>query len=153
MKLHILLLLVIAFESFGTIAHARLGDTEADLTARYGNGSNAGQSFHMYYTQGWIITVWLMDGHSESERFQKNSGASDEEIATLLTLNAQGHAWGPQQVNPNTSARAWKRDDGATASTGNPSFALTIKTKKFLDAEQAQDAAYKKAHESSLKGF
>ena len=64
MKLRFVLLLVIAFQTFGAIAQARLGDTETELTARYGKGSNAGQSFHMYYTQGWIITVLLMDGVS-----------------------------------------------------------------------------------------
>jgi hypothetical protein len=163
MNSRILLLLLIIFSTFGTMAQARLGDTEAEITARYGKGSNPGQSFHMYYTQGWVITVWLMDGISACEKFQKNSGTTDQDIATLLSLNSQGHTWKvkPVEHTPlgtflpivDPISKSWERDDGAFASVPNPAFWLTIKTKKFLDAEQAQAEADKKAKESSLKSF
>jgi hypothetical protein len=156
---------------FAASAKARLGETMDQLVVRYGVGAKAGApsanlpvSVFEFHKQNWTITVWVMNGISVGERLQKAGGPTADDISTLLTLNAEGHTWKEsvpdrtwlQTLVPalGTVSKAWVRDDGAYAFTPSPlPYCLTIKAKALVDAEAADDAAKKKAGESSLKGF
>lgn len=59
-------------------AFARIGEPLDQLTARYGPGTNAGKDVLIFHKQNWTITVWLMDGISVQENYQKPGGATDE---------------------------------------------------------------------------
>ncbi len=164
MKLRLVVFLLFASQACLTNARARLGDTQEELTARYGQRTNGGKDVLIFHKENWSITVWMMNGVSSAERYQKSGGPTDDDIATLLSVNSQGHTWTVKPVEhsmigtfiPTLDAigKSWKRDDGALAFTpGGLAYCLTVKSKPFLDYEEAQDAADKKAKESSLKGF
>jgi hypothetical protein len=144
-------------------AHARLGDTQDQLTARYGKGSVVGKGVLFFQAQNWTITVWLTDGVSVAERYQNKTGLTDEDIAGLLSVNSQGHTWKVKPVEhslvgtfipmADPMGKSWVRDDGALAFVPPVAYCLTIKSKQVLDAETAKEAADKKARESSIRGF
>jgi hypothetical protein len=144
-------------------AHARLGETEDQLTARYGKGSVPWQStpeypvsVQMFYKNGTTITVRLIDGISVGETYQQDSGATEKEMDALLTANAQGHTWKQKKTKAAASdepiSKIWFRDDGAFAFYKIP-FVFIIKSKQLDDADKAQAVATKKAGLTSLKDF
>jgi len=145
-------------------AQARLGETVDQLTARYGQGTNAGKNVLVFHKQNWTITVRFIDGVSASEQYQKGGGPSNDDINTLLSINAEGQTWRIKTVQHTlgellvptlaTTGRCWERDDGALAYTpGGLQYCLTVKSKALVDAEAAQKAADEKAKQSSLNGF
>ena len=157
-------LVLLLLLGFGGEAWARLGDTLDQLTVRYGTGTTAGQGILSFHKQNWIITVWLINGVSAAEKYQKSAGPTDDDIAALLSVNSQGHTWKVKPVEHSLvgtfiptldpMSKSWERDDGALAFTpGGLAYCLTVKSKPFLDAEAAQDAADKKSKQSSLQGF
>ncbi len=152
-------------------AHARLGETVDQLTARYGPGGTAGAptadfpvSVKIFHKQNWTIIVSFIDGLSVGEKYQKPGGVDDASVQTLLDINAEGHTWnltqsGPSFMaslipTPNAVGKKWGRDDGAVATlqAGMRIF-FTVESKQLVDAEAALAAAQKKAHEASLQGF
>ena len=155
--------LIVLFLSANNV-EARLGETVDQLTARYGQGSGAGKSVLMFHKQNWTITVWLIDGVSAAEQYQKGGGPSDDDIQTLLSINAQGQMWKVKTVQHTlgeilvptlaTVARCWERDDGALAYTpGGIQYCLTVKSKALVDEGAAEKVANDKAKQSSLNGF
>jgi hypothetical protein len=163
-KIRILLLLLLAYQFLGTTAFARLGDSLGDLTARYGLARSGGKDVLMFQTQNWTITVWLINGFSAAEKYQKPGGPTSGDIATLLSVNSQGHAWKEKPVEHSLTGifisgvdpmgKAWVRDDGSLAFTpSGAAYCLTVKSKRFLDVEAAEAEADKKARQSSLHGF
>ena len=156
---------LIVLMTFGAVqlADARLGETQDQLTARYGKGSVPWQAtpdypvfVQMFYKNGTTITVRLINGISVGETYQQESGATEKEMTDLLTVNAQGHTW---KVKPTKShspsepiTKMWFRDDGAFAFCKVP-FVFIIKSKQLDDADKAQAAIEKKAGLTSLKDF
>ena len=90
-------LVVIAASSL----QANLGDTEADLKARYGEPNaieRDGRALRVfsYQANGYKIRVGLVDGKSQHERYRPVDEArsmTDEEIQGLLNANAGGKQW------------------------------------------------------------
>jgi hypothetical protein len=80
-------------------AQARLGETLDQLVARYGTPGNAGGPHgtvvsietKMFHKGNWIITVQLINGISVGEKYQKPGGPNADDIATLLSINSEGH--------------------------------------------------------------
>ncbi len=163
MQLIRILLYFLLLDAFGSIAFARIGEPVAQLTIRYGTGTNAGKDVLMFHKQNWTITVWLIDGLSAQESFQKSGGVTDDDVRTLLSLNADGQAWKEKPVDrtivsylmPTLQAqiKAWVRNDGAYAYIAGGARNLVIESKQKVDADEAHDDATKKAQQSSLRGF
>jgi hypothetical protein len=134
---------------------ARLGETEAQLTARYGAKTGSGRAsmpaapdMLNFKKSGFEITVYLLNGVSAEEVITKSSADAiiDDEIETLLKVNGNGHDW--VEV---PGMKAWKRDDdGARAWIGDDRIVLTIASRQLIDANEA---AVKAAHATSLKDF
>jgi len=157
------LIIAVLFLAANT-AQARLGETADQLTARYGQGTGVGTNVQTFHKQNWTITVWLKDGVSAAEQYQKVGGPSDDDINTLLSNNAQGQTWKVKTVQHTlgemlvptvaTISRCWVRDDGTLAYTpGGIQYCLTVKSKALVDAEAAKKVADDKAKQSSLNGF
>ena len=153
-------------------AHARLGETIDQLTARYGPGAKNGGvptagspvTVMELHKQNWTIIISLINGISVEEKYTKPGGVDDASIQTLLEINSEGHTWKLTQSSPsliaamiptpNSVGKRWDRDDGAVATlqAGMRTF-FTIESKQLVDAETSLAAAQKKAHEASLNGF
>jgi hypothetical protein len=164
MRLFSSVLSLVFFLGLGATASARLGEPVEQLTVRYGGGANGGKDVLIFHKQNWTIIVSLMNGVSAQESYQKPGGATNEDIATLLSLNADGHTWKEKPVNYTMmgwfirtlqpATKSWIRDDGAYAFVpGGINQSLTIESKEKLDADQAKEAADKKAKQSSLQSF
>jgi hypothetical protein len=151
MKIQFLTLFLIV--SLTGPAWARLGETEDQLIARYGDPTNKGSGGPVGEKTSWIhfkksgfdIEVILFNGVSSQEHItnSQGDGMTTQEIKTLLDANAQGHAWKELSGGQN-----WQRDDGALASINGSG--LLFQSKELIDAEAA---AYKAAHARSLEGF
>ncbi len=89
----------------GTAA-ARIGETEAEVEARYGSPIFALPSkveaslTKCYLSGGFSIAVTYVGGRSAREMLAKadKSAISDKEIQRLLEANAGGADWNPQQL-------------------------------------------------------
>ena len=117
-------------------AHARLGETVAQIEARYGKpsetSSNGVRSSASYSKDGIAVKVDFVNRASWQETYCKPSadqqGAFEpflrKEIDAFLEANAAGQAWdGPTKPGGNMWGGwdwRWKRTDGATAAWENP---------------------------------
>lgn len=97
---HLVLLFVPA------IAFARLGETEAELVARFGAAAHKGTESAitqgkilkfgttLRFRQGdWSIESTIIDGRSCKENYQKSGEWTEEQLTTVLNSNAQGAKW------------------------------------------------------------
>ena len=153
MKIRLLMLFFIV--SLTGSAWARLGETEEQLIARYGDvlghehvGADAGHvavDKLQFKKTGFNIEVTIFHGVSAQEDISnaQGDGMTAQEVKTLLDANTDGHAW-----TAVAGGQYWKRDDGALA-TFNGGF-LRLQAKDLMDAEAE---AYKTAHARSLEGF
>lgn len=79
-------------------SYARLGETEAQIEARYGKvisvkaGDTTRDTKNAYYHNGIYITVVFLDGKSSCEGYCK-AYLSSTEIQALLDVNSLGHTW------------------------------------------------------------
>ncbi|MBS0631651.1 MAG: hypothetical protein JSS11_07030 [Verrucomicrobia bacterium] len=109
---------------------ARLGEREAELTARFGpplsrakettaqHGRVVEFGVRLNYRQGdWFITCVIVDGRSAREFYNKGDEWTEDQFTTVLAANSQGARW-TDISKPSTLklAREWRRADGATAS-------------------------------------
>jgi hypothetical protein len=94
-------ILLTAFLLFttATSALARLGETEAEIEARYGNGHPGGPRFPnttqmKYRKDGYEIVVHYLDGKSVMEQFKQTSKEmTDKEIAEFIKTFSAGVSW------------------------------------------------------------
>ncbi|MEO6994408.1 MAG: hypothetical protein ABI273_12310 [Lacunisphaera sp.] len=110
-------------------ANARLGETEAELTARF--GPPAGRSKHIIVAQGkifemgptfnfrqkdWSISCDLVDGKCMRISYSKQGDWSEDQIKLVLSANNQGATW-TETSKPAIAdlQRTWKRSDGSIA--------------------------------------
>lgn len=110
-------------------AFARLGETEAEMNARFGKPTS--RSKHSIITQGairevgpalhyrqddWIIQANLVDGRCVAISYSKRGDWTEDQIQLVLGSNSQGAAW-TETTNPSIKKlqRSWKRADGGTA--------------------------------------
>lgn len=110
-------------------ADARLGETEAELTARFGPAT--GHSKHVIFAQGkfielgpefifrqgdWSICCDLVNGKCMRISYSKPGDWSEDQIRLVLNTNNQGASW-TETTKPSMASlqRTWKRSDGSTA--------------------------------------
>ena len=109
-------------------AHARLGETEAQLLARFGKPvmsskhSVAAQGrmwelgpSHTFRQDDWNITCDLVDGRCARIAYGKRGDWTEEQIQLVLGSNSQGVKWTETTKGDRKLARTWKRADGGEA--------------------------------------
>jgi len=110
-------------------AHARLGDTEAELVKRFGEPTL--RSTHSIFAQGkrremgpvlyfkqedWSISCDLVDGRCMRISYSKPGDWSEDQIQLVLSTNSQGAAWTEtSKLSIAKLQRTWRRSDGSTA--------------------------------------
>jgi hypothetical protein len=119
---------LVLFLSASLSTHARLGETEAEMIARF--GQPALRSKHSTIAQGkiwdlgpsfcfrqddWQIHCDLFDGRCVRIRYGKTGDWTDEQIQLVLSYNSQGLTWTETSKTGSKVARSWKRSDGASA--------------------------------------
>jgi len=129
---------ILLFATLVSSAWARLGETEAELIARFGQPTFRDK--HSTYVQGkvwelgprlsfkqddWSIVSEMVDGRAATESYTKVGEWTDAQILAVLAANAQGATW-TLTSKPGSSAylREWKRTDGATARWTGRSISL-----------------------------
>jgi hypothetical protein len=146
--------LVVAAVAIASGALARIGETKAELEARYkapakvvpGPAFVDGQSCAMYTNAGFMVFVQFQRGRSAHEMYQKTGpkpgefpAISPTELAGILKANSAGAKWEEQ---PNGLIRS---DAGALAFVGRMRDSLTIMTSEYAYSMKAEkDAAEKK---------
>lgn len=140
-------------------AQARVGETEAEIVARYGSFvppimSSSGVPMKMYPTKaGLLVGVMYLDGRSAAELYQNADHAelTDTAIELLLEANRAGQTWKKVDVGQ-IGYLNWIRDDGTLASykkfTERP--ALMVMSTHFRDTARKNRDAEEAA---KLKGF
>jgi hypothetical protein len=140
------------FLSAASIAHARLGETPAQVAARFGtcidstiikNGADAGLDLRQFNKQGFTILVWF-EGVSVAEDYQ-TCRLTENQIETLLSDNCGGYHW---KKEPSLTGKLWVRTDGATARLSGDSE-IEFKSKGFIKKQ----SEFKQAQKSSVDGF
>jgi hypothetical protein len=135
---------------------ARLGETEAQIEARYGQPSETnflyGFRAEIFSISGMQIMVSFLDGKSAWEEYNKvdQSDLSDHEIDILMNANGQGKNW--EQVDCSSfQYRMWRLEDRSALTTYDT-------VRHFLDIKSA--AAIFRLHDArdeqesdNLKGF
>jgi hypothetical protein len=80
---------------YSATASARIGETEAQIEARYGRPTGSYRTVKSYSYNGFEIFVAFSNGKSGVETFQKRNHLpmSAVEIGTLLDANGGGTKW------------------------------------------------------------
>ena len=161
MKTHTLDFALVLSLVVATPAWARLGESEADVIARYGKclykmhrpwGDVEGYSMNSF-----TITVTLIQGVSRGELFVITPGQTitDEQEVDLLGANSEGYSWSdappediPKHAYPPVK-QMWVRPNGSTAVL----TASSIEFKSIFLIEAQQDAANQKPAAPSTQGF
>jgi hypothetical protein len=101
-----------------TIASARIGESEDEISARYGNsvGDISTQAFGKvrgFKSADYVVAVKFIDGRSHMEMFSKSdqSDMSASAIDNLLKTNGTG-VWKAELVTGKPGWRRWQREDG-----------------------------------------
>jgi hypothetical protein len=155
---------VTALLLFAASAFARIGETEAQIEARYGKPTKnvTASEFaltgvtRMYKSAGFEIVVTFVDGKSGSEYFSKGSyGKLDQsEVDTILAANAG--KWAEIKADHplyNWRSQRWILGDMSSfvvADFDQINGNLSIFSKTFLDVQRASSDATAR---EKLKGF
>jgi hypothetical protein len=138
MKTIIGLLLVLA--AFPTIACARIGETEEEISARYGKsiGDIPTETFGKmrgFIWSGYVVGIAFVNGRSEMEMFSKSdqSDMMASEIEKLLKANAE--EWKAEPTGkPNW--RRWRQGEfGVVALYDAGRHFLYINSKQFYEKQ------------------
>jgi len=111
---------------FGTVAWARLGETEDALVQRYGRPvlkrHFAWCDKENFSVNGFSIEVTLLNGVSAGESYRISSGTlTVSQVEDLLSANCQGFAWYEVPKSEITQdvfrsiRQKWQRPNGSTA--------------------------------------
>lgn len=152
-------LVVLALSFVGNM-QARVGETEKELIARFGNPVS--RSTHAIMAQGkmwvlgpqlnftqddWRISCDIVDGRVARESYGKAGEWTEEQFRTVLTANAQGERWTEITVAAEKPViRRWRRVDGATVVWMNGSGVTVVvpaydRAKGIAEAKAKADAA------------
>ena len=123
-------------------ASARIGETEAQVVARYGPsiGDIPTQAFGKvrgFMQVGHVVGVAFVNGVSEMEMFSKNdqSEMTPGEIEKFLKANGPGEWKVEETGKPNW--KRWRRDDAALVALYDITrHFLYINSKKFFEAQR-----------------
>jgi hypothetical protein len=141
---------------------ARLGETEAELVARFGQPHS--RVSHSVFAQGkfiplgpqlhfregeWRITADLIDGRCLRIAYQKPGDWTEDQIRLVLNSNTQSSQWAEtSKANIAKLQRAWRRKDGSVAEWDKlTGFTLTwaaYETAKAKALERARVEASRK---------
>lgn len=152
--------LLFAFILLHGTATARIGETEAEVEARYGDPifllpsqENAGPT-KCYLSGGFSIAVTYVEGRSAREMLAKadKSEITEKEINRLLAANAAGSSWNAQQFagqkNVPDGLLGWRTDNEKprVALYDERTQAFFVTTQRFIDMTNAANrrAAAKK---------
>jgi hypothetical protein len=145
-------ILAAAFSLIGS-AEARIGDTEAQIRNRYGDAitvlpsrtRDAGLT-KCYSSHHFLIAVTYFNGRSAREIVTKSdkSKISDEEIQSLLKIDANGSSWTAQQLTGPKAVTAgvqqWRTDTprSRVAIYDSQTRALFITNQQFINLTKAE---------------
>jgi hypothetical protein len=134
-KLWIVVLLCLALAQIG---HARLGDTEKELVARFGAVQMRGRDLTSFesrtYVVGttlhfkmdqWSISAVMIDGRCARITYGKPGSWTEEQVATVFNANGAMANWKADRENAPLIMRSWRRNDGATAQWSLAGLQLT----------------------------
>jgi len=138
------------------LAFARLGETPAEIAARYGAsledspGPDARCTRSVHHFGGFRIFVAFLDGRSAFEAMIKTGpeAITDEEVQALLAANAGGAEWKLARGDGNLVE--WESAPDRLATLLRSQRSLSIKTRAYLAYDEAAKAQASKAR---LKGF
>lgn len=121
--------LLLSFLAGAISLHARLGENEAQLDARF--GQPVLQAVHNIIAQGkiinlgprriyregdWTIDCDLIDGKCVRVRYHKPGEWTEDQFQLVLNANSQGARWSDVSNPAHVKLkREWKRSDGSTA--------------------------------------
>jgi hypothetical protein len=142
-KLHMkAFLCCLVLAAFALRAHARIGDTESQLVARFGKpvsqegGLNGSLRFAF---AEWLVTCDMVDGLCGRISYSKVGEWTEEVFDKLLLANGRASEW-TDLTSPNVKKlqRKWKRADGAIAQwvTG----CLLITSPRYEKAQAVADS-------------
>ena len=107
---HLLAILIIALLAAGPV-QARVGETQKEITTRYGRGKKAqnqrlpGAETFEYNKDSFYVEVVMLDDKSVWEIYAYEKGTSDEVIKELLKVNSTAEAaW-----HFDRKAKRWER--------------------------------------------
>jgi hypothetical protein len=107
----------------------RLGETEQQLTARFGTPVQRAQEIELaqgkvlvfgesltFKQKGWSIVSVIIEGKCTREVYIKSGDWTQEQLSLILSSNAQGESWFETSQDLTKSlTRKWHRSDGADA--------------------------------------
>jgi hypothetical protein len=139
-----LLCAAVVFAAVITSASARIGETEAQISARYGQsvGDIPTETFGKvrgFMQPGYLVGVAFVNGISDMEMFSKTdqSEMTASEIEDFLKANGAG-AWKAEETGK-PSWKRWRREDGALIALYDTTrHFLYINSKKYYDAQRNQ---------------
>jgi hypothetical protein len=134
-------------------AQARIGETESEIRAHYGDpigilpSTVQGSLTKHYLSGGFSIAVTYVSGRSARETLAKadNSKITEKEIRLLLDANAGGYAWSLQQLdnqkNAPTDLLIWRTDDqhSRVAFYDSRAQAFFVTTQRFVNLTNAMN--------------
>jgi hypothetical protein len=132
--------ILVVFVALTTIASARIGETEDEISTRYGQsvGDISTEAFGKvrgFMSVNYLVAVKLVDGRSQMEMFSKNdqSDLSAGEIEKLLRENGAGE-WKAELITGKPGWRRWRREDGALVALYDAGrHFLYINSKQFYE--------------------
>ena len=143
MKVFQLIVAMFVLSVSGEAVWARIGETEAQISARYGQsiGDIPTATFgpvRGYMTRGSVVGVKLVDGISQMEMISKTdqSDMSASEIEVFLKSHGADTVWNVEPFKPNW--KRWRSRDGSLIAVYDTvRHFLYINSKKFYE-EQGQ---------------
>jgi hypothetical protein len=141
MKAFQLTVAVFLLGASGETVWARIGDTEAQISARYGTfiGDISTTTFgpvRGYMVPGAVVGVKLVDGVSQMEMISKTdqSDMSATEIENFLRSHGVDSEWTADSFKPNW--KRWRTQDGSVVAVYDTvRHFLYINSKKFYDTQ------------------
>ena len=130
---------LLVFSVFGTAAWARIGETEAQISARYGAsiGDIPTATFgpvRGYMMPSFLVGVKLVEQVSQMEMISKpdRSDMSAREIETFLRSHGADMEWTAEPFKPNW--KRWRTQDGSLVAVYDATrHFLYINSRKFYE--------------------
>jgi hypothetical protein len=111
------------------VCFGRLGETESELSARFGAPASRGDEniptqgrvvafgSRLNFRQGdWTIGCSIIEGRCAKEIYSKGGDWTEDQFAAVLTSNSQGEIWTDiSKEMTKKMLREWRRGDGGTA--------------------------------------
>jgi hypothetical protein len=140
--------------ALGVPVFARIGETEAEIRARYGKPIkiDSESGLWLFRPTGDVrVALTFFDGKSACEVYDKpdKSAFSDNEIQVLLDANSSGKQW--TEALSTYEFKMWTLDTmGRKATYVKLAKQLIVATSEYLRAEEVRKA---RRESEKLKGF